>query len=121
MWQPHLLDQPNHAVALTEVLLAAQNPEETAARHARFTGIEPRRDAARYLLDLPRGRIVIAAAGKNEPPPPAFVGFTIATDDRNRALRGILDRAAIAHAREGDDVVIGPAAAAGATLRFAPA
>lgn len=58
VWQPRWLEHPNRVEALCDVLLCVADPEEAAARYARFVGrtAEPLGSSAR-VLRLERGRL----------------------------------------------------------------
>lgn len=60
MWQPHLLDHPNGAIALTEMLVAVDDPAARAHQFARFVGKSVRALDDIYVLELDRGRIYFA-------------------------------------------------------------
>lgn len=100
VWRPDTLRHPNHAVALTAVIVVARLPAEFAARLSRATGCALRPDpAGGYQLDLPQGTVRIlppAALGQVFPgvtPRPATVsiaGVTLTTDDANHAVAGLL-------------------------------
>lgn len=57
VWQPRWLTQPNGAVALASVVIAAADPAEAARRYARFTGCMPIATAAAHTIVLDRGAI----------------------------------------------------------------
>lgn len=59
MWQPHLLDHPNGAVALTEMLIAVDDPAGRADQFARFTGKPIERIGSCHVLALDRGRLYV--------------------------------------------------------------
>ena len=60
VWRKGFLDHPNGAQALTGLWIAAADPEEPAARFARFTGREPRRAGEITTIALDRGALHIA-------------------------------------------------------------
>ena len=61
VWLPDMLDHPNGAEALTGLWIAADDPTESAARYARFTGRPARRDGALTTVALDRGALHFAA------------------------------------------------------------
>ncbi|MBV8653728.1 MAG: VOC family protein [Alphaproteobacteria bacterium] len=95
LWQDHLLDHANRAVGLSETVLCVADLEAALGRFSRLTGIEPTRQGSAGILSLASGRLVLCAAaeiGRFVPgavPPllPWFAGFTVATEDGNRAAR----------------------------------
>lgn len=126
LWQPHLLDHPNRGVALVETVLAVDDVDEAASRYERLSGPRASHDGACRVFAFPRGRLVIApASGSVQVPrdgihltPPAFVRYTVATDDGNQALERCLASAGLPHRRESGRIVIGPEHAGGAQLTF---
>lgn len=88
VWQPQWLTHVNHATALTAVLLCVENPEEAAARYARFTGLKAAGAGDNWHLDAQRGRLLFStpAAIKRvfnaEPPElPWIAGYVLASDN----------------------------------------
>ena len=64
VWQPRWLSHPNGAIALTDVVMAVADVEESAQRFARFTGRPARANAAGRAVALDRGRVqIMDAAG----------------------------------------------------------
>jgi hypothetical protein len=62
VWQPRWLAHPNGALALTGIVIAVAEPEEAAARFARFTGREAARSASGQTIALDRGRVELVSA-----------------------------------------------------------
>ena len=62
VWQPRWLAHPNGALALTGIVIAVAEPEEAAARFARFTGREAARSASGQTIALDRGRVELVRA-----------------------------------------------------------
>ncbi len=98
IWQPRFLDHPNHAVSLEEVVLAVENPEESAARFALLAGRPAVADAAGgYALNFERSRLRLlpAEALRAELPEvaiaslPLIAAIAIRTDDGAAAIRRI--------------------------------
>jgi hypothetical protein len=87
LWQPHLLDHPNGAVALAEVLVCVGDVEEAARRYARLLGMAPRPRGAARVFSLPRGRLAVVGADQLAaeipdavaPTLPYVAAFTVAT------------------------------------------
>ncbi|QXM25694.1 VOC family protein [Elioraea tepida] len=123
LWQPHLLEHPNRAVSLDEVILAVSDPAEAAGRLGRLVGQDPVPVEDGFVLAVGSGRLAIHRVegarrrleGLALPCLPFIAGVVIGTDDGAQAI------AAIAGAR-GRRVASGflvPASeAGGATLLF---
>ncbi len=104
LWQPHLLDHPNGAVAMQEVVFCADDPVAAAGRLSRLLGTSARGKAPETLaIDLPRGRVYVmspAALGEWAPgasPPylPCVAGFGVTVSDLSQT-RSYLDKQDIA-------------------------
>lgn len=126
LWQERWLTHPNRAVALEEAILAVPEPAGTAARLARLTGGVLQPDpAGGYALPLREGHLRIlppealeaVLPGVTPPALPCIAGFTVRTDDGNRAaahrLAGLPTRKA-----PGGGILVPPALAGGAALVF---
>ncbi|TWA57390.1 glyoxalase-like protein [Azospirillum baldaniorum] len=124
LWQPHLLDHPNRVVALEEVVLAVADPEEVLARYARLLGAAPRGNGFRLGGD--RFTVVSAAGlekalpGVSAPALPFVAGIVLRTDDGNAAIGRIVEAVGVPHRRDGQRLIVDPAAAGGAALVFVP-
>jgi hypothetical protein len=59
VWQPRWLTHPNGALALTDVVIAVSDIEETAQRFARFTGRPVIANESGRAVALDRGRVQI--------------------------------------------------------------
>ena len=72
---------------LSAVYLVADDPEEVAARWARFAGLLPRPEDGFVRLDTARGRVVIGTQRTlsrvfgNAPPAPALAGYALKCTD----------------------------------------
>jgi hypothetical protein len=62
VWQPRWLAHPNGALALTRLVIAVSDPQEAAARFARFTGRAATRAASGLSVTLDRGRVELVSA-----------------------------------------------------------
>jgi hypothetical protein len=62
VWQPRWLAQPNGALALTRIVIAVADPQEAAARFARFTGRAATRAASGLSIALDRGCVDLVSA-----------------------------------------------------------
>jgi len=130
-WNYEFQQHANGVSAIEAVLLVAHEPETHRKMLLDFAGA----DAAEpyeggYTIPLPRGQIEVMA-------PAAFRALTgvsapeVTDSARLAALRfrvrdfekqaEILQRISVAHERRGDEIVVGPAAALGATLLFTAA
>jgi hypothetical protein len=88
VWQPQWLTHANRAAALTAVVLCVENPEDAAARYARFTGLKAAGAGDNWHLDAQRGRLlfstpaVIKRVFNAEPPElPWIAGYVLASDN----------------------------------------
>lgn len=129
IWQPRFLDHRNHAVALEEVLLAVENPAESAARFSLLAGRSAVADAAGgFALNFERSRLRLlpAEALHAELPEvlpevkpgslPLIAAITLRTDDGAAAIRRLAH--GIAHREIPGGLVIAPEAAGGAAIIF---
>ena len=127
IWQERFMVHPNNAVALAELVLALAEPAQTAAWFSRMAGHPAVPDAVGgYALDLPHGRVRMLPAaaleqvfpGVTPPCLPFIAGITVRTGDGNAAIgRLVAERRIAATATEAGLVVL-PADAAGAAIRF---
>jgi Glyoxalase-like domain len=62
VWQPRWLDHPNGALALASIVIAVSDPEEAAARFARFTGRSAAPSPFGQRIALDRGSIELMSA-----------------------------------------------------------
>lgn len=129
LWQPHLLEHPNGALALDEIYFCADDPQATAAKLGRTFATAPvGRDAGQVTLPLARGRLHVlstaawaacsGAAPRASLPCPVGFGIRVASVARTRALlsdNGVQAAAPVAAAKE---LWVGPDAACGAAIRF---
>jgi len=125
IWQPRFLDHPNHAVALEEVVLAVENPQESAARFSSLAGRPAAADAAGgYALNFEHSRLRLlpAEALRAELPEveigslPLIAAVAIRTDDGTTAIRRLLQ--GVAHRETPGGLVVAPEAAGGAAIIF---
>ncbi len=129
VWREPDLDHPNGAQALAAVWIAAADPDEPAARFARFTGRPTHRDGAVATIGLERGALHFAAAEflsdefgiMPEPPLPYLAICEIEIADLDR-LRRQLDSAGLACRPCARGIVMElPPSVGGAILFRAPA
>jgi hypothetical protein len=125
IWQPRFLDHANHAVALEEVVLAVENPAESAARFSLLAGRSAVADAAGgFALNFEHSRLRLlpAEALHAELPEvkigslPLIAAITLRTDDGASAIRRLAQ--GIAHREAPGGLVIAPEAAGGAAIIF---
>ena len=128
IWQERFLSHSNHAVALTEVVLAVERAAESAARFSRLSGRPVTPDpAGGFALELPRGRVRLLPAdaldavlpGATVPSLPFIAGIVVRTDDGNVAARGLLRDAGIQHRALDAGLLVDAAEAGGGTILFA--
>src|SRR5499427_4401347 len=62
VWQPRWLAHPNGALALTRIVIAVADPQEAAARFARFTGRAATGAASGFSIALDRGCVDLVSA-----------------------------------------------------------
>ena len=86
LWQTRWLDHPNRAQALTGALLCVDDPQQTAQRYARFTGLLPQATGSAWRLDTARGSLTFVDAEQfrrnfSFAPPtlPWIAGYTLAS------------------------------------------
>ncbi len=108
LWQPHLLEHPNGAVAIEEVYFASADPQATAQKLA-------------ALLPSPtRGRFHVVSAAdwkfRPLPPLPAPVGFGVRVDSLAKT-RACLTAGGVKF-EENDGVWTSPADGCGSAIRF---
>jgi len=89
LWQPHLLDHPNGAVALAEVALCVKDLDETCGRLSRLFGTQPEEvRPGGKVFHLSRGNVYVITetrlqewVGISPPAMPYVAGFGIAVKD----------------------------------------
>jgi hypothetical protein len=92
VWPRDMLDHPNGAEALTALWIAAADPDEAAARYARFTGRPIRHEDGLTTIALDRGVLQIAQPDylqeklgiAPQGPAPCFVAASIAVNSLAR-------------------------------------
>jgi Glyoxalase-like domain len=130
VWQPRFLGHRNRAAALAEVLLCVADPDEAAARYARFAG-RPAAPIApgHWRLATDRGRLTFmdpatladALPGIEVPTLPFMAALTLASGDL-AVTRAVLAAGGCAHRDPSPGVVrIEPPPALGATVLFGTA
>jgi catechol 2,3-dioxygenase-like lactoylglutathione lyase family enzyme len=126
LWQPHLLDHPNRAVALVETIICVGDPDESARRFARLTGATPTQRTGGWNLAFAQGAItLVAPAHLTEilpqavaPVLPFIAGCVVTTDDGNNAAAALLAKNGVTFSRRDAALIVPPSAAGGATLVF---
>lgn len=89
VWRDGFLEHPNGATALTGLWIAAAEPDEAAARFARFTGRQAAPDGEVATIRLDRGTLRVATPEYLQrafgiapgPPLPYLAAYEIATAD----------------------------------------
>lgn len=126
MWQPHLLEHPNGALALDRVYLCAGDPAALAAKLAPVLGVEPRSAGPRELLfDLAASSLCVLGpdewqARSMEPPAhalPAPVGYRVRTASLEQA-REVLLRNQVPHVTYAGGLCVGTRHACGNVIHF---
>ncbi|MSO90984.1 MAG: VOC family protein [Acetobacteraceae bacterium] len=127
IWQERFLSHPNSAVALEDVVLVVADSAEAAARFSRLAGQPVVPDPmGGFSLDLPHGRVRLVAENVLEkifpgvvaPVLPYVAGVSLRTFDQNAAIVRIAAAHSIATHPVSGGLLIPPAAAGGAALRF---
>ena len=127
LWQPHLLDHPNRAVGLREVVVCVEDPEEAADRYSRILGISPVSAEGTQRINMAHGRLVLVAADNllnilpaNVPPTIPFIAaFTVATDAPD-ATEVLLETGGIPFEKSDGNLVVSADEACGTLLVFEP-
>lgn len=127
MWQPHLLEHPNGAIALDCLYLCSHDPAATAARLSPVLGIEPRAGGpGETIFRFEHSSLcVLSPAAWNErspgnplPPLPAPVGFVVRTASLAQA-RSVLKGNAVHYDQNArGDIRVNAANACGAVIHF---
>lgn len=85
LWQPRWMQHANGATALTGVLICVEDPEGTAQRYARFTGLAPHPTGNLWRIDTSRGFLLFVPPdaigrrfGVTPPALPWIAGYTLA-------------------------------------------
>ena len=108
IWQPHLIEHPNGAIAIDEAWFASGDAASTAAR------------LAQVFPDPVRGRLRVVSgadwAFRPAPPLPSPVGFGIRVKSLAQT-RAFLAARGVA-TTESDGLWVGPADACGSAIRF---
>jgi catechol 2,3-dioxygenase-like lactoylglutathione lyase family enzyme len=126
LWQTHLLDHPNRAVALADTIVCVADPDESMRRFARLTGVAASRIGKGWRFAFSQGRLTLvpsaqladALPGAQAAALPFIAGYVVTTDDRNHAVLSLLKKNGIAWSQRGDDIIVGAPDAGGATLMF---
>jgi len=127
MWQPHLLDHPNGAVALDRLYLCAADPSAIAAKLAPVLGVEPAPGAAGELVFRFNASSLcvltpeawhVRSPGAALHPLPAPVGYAVRTASM-RQLEDVLKKNGVPWERNPDGGLrVGPAHACGNVMHF---
>lgn len=88
VWQARWLQHANGAQALAGVLLCVDDPQQTAQRYARFTGLPPEANGSLWRLDTARGTLLFIGSeqcrrifGLTPPALPWIAGYVLASRD----------------------------------------
>lgn len=127
LWQPHLLDHPNGAVALRDVFLCVPDASAAADKYAKLFGSPAHAVSdGEWRIDLVHGHVWIAtpaawarrAPGAATPPvpSPAGIGFSVKRIEATRAL--LAKNGVEAHGGLDGGIWVGPEQACGTTVYF---
>jgi catechol 2,3-dioxygenase-like lactoylglutathione lyase family enzyme len=127
-WNPAFQQHANDVSAIGAVLLVAEEPDAHRKMLLDFAGTDrARSNEGGYTIPLPRGEIEVmipaafrARTGVSAPEASggarlAALRFKVGALEKQSQ---ILQQVSVAHERRGNDIVVGPAAALGATLLF---
>jgi len=96
MWQRRWLRHPNGTKALNGVVVCASDPQATAARYARYTGLPSVGDGAVWRIDTQRGALHFVDAdvlhrtlGVTPPALPFIAGVILESNDLANTLRAL--------------------------------
>jgi len=90
IWQDHFVRHDNGVSGLSAIYVVADDPAQTAARWARFSGLLPRGEGDLVSLPAARGRVLIGRRDKlfeRAPAAPALAGYALSCS-RPGALLG---------------------------------
>ena len=128
MWQPQWLEHANRATALTAVILCVENPADTAARYARFTGLNAIGEGDRWHLDTARGRLLFKSPAAirrvfNVEPAtlPWIVGYALASNNMEVTRKHIAGLDFAHGALDAERFYVVPPASVGGIIVFEPA
>ncbi len=128
LWQPNLLDHPNGVTALKSATLVSADPEATAQRMERVTGVSPDKVGAGCVFNLARGAIEVTPPqdvikqfpGVVPPVLPWVAAVTFRVSDLD-LIRDITHAGGIEQNDHADGGVwVGPQSAEGAVVVFFP-
>ena len=127
VWQPQWVAHANHATALTAVILCVENPTDTAARYARFTGLKAAGAGDNWHLDTKRGRLLFSAPAvikrvfNAEPPAlPWITGYVLASDKMDTTRKRIAATGFAHGALDQQRLYVVPPASVGGIIVFEP-
>jgi hypothetical protein len=87
LWQTRWMQHPNGATALTGALICVEDPEGTARRYSRFTGLAPHCAGSCWRIDTSRGFLLFVPPdairrrfGITPPALPWIAGYTLACE-----------------------------------------
>ena len=129
LWQPHLLEHPNGAVALNEVVLCAADLAATRDRLTALLGLEPCEDllgGAVYALSHGRLRVVTPATAAEWAPDvvpprlPYVAGVGVSVVDLDQTRQALRANGVPVRERAGARIWVHPRDASGIVLSFTP-
>ncbi len=125
VWQPQWLAHANHATALTSVILCVDNVAQTAARYARFSGLEAIGSGENWHIATQRGRLLFTAPATfkrvfniEAPTLPWIAGYVLASN-RMAATRKVVAATGYAHGElDGQRLFVALPSSAGGIIAF---
>jgi hypothetical protein len=126
VWRPDLVEHPNRADALTDVLVVCEAPRTRAEAFARFAAGALAPEGALQAVSLARGRLTFAGPEAARrllpsltlPPLPCIAAVAVASADLDESRRLLAARGVRPLADRERLLCVGPADAAGAYLLF---
>ncbi len=96
LWQSRWIEHANHARGLAAVILCVDNPQETAQRYARYTGLLAQLAGSQWRIDTQRGALMFVTPealqrklGITAPSLPWIAGY-ILTSEQMDTTRSVL-------------------------------
>lgn len=126
VWRPRMSDHANAAEALTEMLIVAQDVEETVRRYERFSLRPASQEDGAAVIELDRGRLLIASAdaaarklpGLSIPSLPYCAAVTLRSADLDQTAQVLAANGVDPVQRLPGQLTIGPEDGLGAWIIF---
>jgi hypothetical protein len=125
VFQKRYQQHDNGAIRLVETTVCGDDPASYAAKYTRYTGHDHTRDGDVCTIQLAKSRVRVVAPdalpalipGAVPPAVPSLIGFTVTVADLD-ATRALLTTRGVAFEDFDHSLLVGAAAAAGATVTF---